>query len=88
MIPEVENEYKILEKQGLINEIRLICRCGDITENANGICDTCKLLNDMNKRDETKSFFKSSLKFITSWGFIIGFIIGFAITELIIILWR
>jgi hypothetical protein len=57
-----------------------LCGCCDTTDNKNGVCDTCKVLNDMDKRDKLKSF----LRFITSWGFILGFVIGYIIITLIV----
>jgi hypothetical protein len=56
-----------------------LCKCCDYTENSDGVCDTCRLLSGMDKQSKFKIF----LKYITSWGFIVGFIIGFILMELI-----
>jgi hypothetical protein len=54
MIKEVENQFKVLDKQGIMNKKTKLCKCCDTTENEDGICDTCKLLDDMDKRNRFK----------------------------------
>jgi hypothetical protein len=31
-----------------------LCRCCDYTKNENGVCDTCQMLDDMEKEEATK----------------------------------
>jgi hypothetical protein len=41
MIKEVENQFKVLDKQGIMNKKTKLCKCCDTTENEDGICKKC-----------------------------------------------
>ena len=38
------------EKKCILKENRIFCLCGDSTENKDGVCDTCKLIDSYNTK--------------------------------------